>query len=166
MFKRLAIAAVVATCLPSAVPAAPAATAAKEVRAALDYFCKPFADGQITGVKAGAEGAGWAAYGINGYYREGAWGRINVSLRTGDRCTVTVPVGSARGKELAILDTAVTWARSNGFTSVEARATKPLPLYDTVSEKWARDGKTFSGYAYINRRKDDMLIPDVSITVE
>ncbi len=166
MFKRLAIAAVVAACLPSAVPAAPATTLAKEVRAALDDFCKPFASGQTTGVKAGAEAAGWKAYGISGFYRDGAWGRVNVGFYVGDRCTVTVPVGSAKGKELPILDVAVAWGKANGFTSVEARATTTRPLYDSVDERWTRDGKSLTANAVVNRRKDDMLVPDVSISVE
>jgi len=165
MFKRLAIAAVVAACLPSAVPAAPATTLAREVRAALDYFCKPFADGKTAAVLPGAAAAGWLAHGLGDHHREGAWGRVDVTFQPGDSCNVTVPVGKAGGKELAALDAAAAWAGANGFSSSQARATKPMPWYDMVSEKWARDGKTLGAYAYVNRRKDGMLIPEVSITV-
>lgn len=165
MHKRLVAVAVVAACLPSAVPAAPAATTPREVRAALDYFCKPFASGQVAGVRAGAVAAGWTEYGLAQFYRDGAWGRVNVTFRPGNNCSVTVPVGGAKGREMAILDVVGAWGRTNGFAAGQARATKPLPLYDTVSETWARDGKVLRAYAYVNRRKDDMLIPAVEIVV-
>jgi hypothetical protein len=166
MFKRLAVAALVAAFLPSASPAAPATTTAKEVRAALDYFCKPYLSGETTTVRSGAVAAGWTEYGIGQHFRDGGWGRVNVNFKPDRSCGITVPVGGSRDKELAILDATGLWAKANGFTVSQARGKTTGPLYDTVSEAWARGGNTLKVYGYINRRKADMLIPDVEIYVK
>ena len=171
MIRRTLIAALVAACALPAVAATPV-DSKSAVLDALDTFCKPFIAGTPSEaqVRAKAEAAGWR-YSLGQPYRQGDWGRINV-IYGHDGCTVTVPVGSARGREAAILDAAGAWARKNGYSLKAPRATKagpgPAPgIYDTLAEDWVRpDGAFPMGLrGYVNRRKPGMLIPDVSIYI-
>lgn len=168
MIRNTLFAGLAALALTTSAAAAPptTATAAKE---ALDIFCKPFVAGATAGVRGAAKAAGWGDYGMEQYFKEGDWGRINVTLRAGQSCRITVPVGSANGREQALLDVGGAWAKANGFTLDGPRATTSGPApYDQVKERWSRKAGSFQyiGDAIINRRRDDMLVPDVEFEVK
>lgn len=146
-----------------AMAAKPALSSPVVVREALDLFCKPFLAATPPDYAAATK-AGWA-YGPTGLFREGDWGRVNVSVRVGDHCDVTVPDGGSHGKELAVLDTVAAWAGAAGFATAQARQTKSGPgPYDTVSQTWTRSAgpNSLTATAYVNRRSE-MLLSDVSI---
>jgi hypothetical protein len=157
-----------------AVPVAAAAPTSASVAAeALDLFCKPFLAGSTSSVdvRTRAKAAGWTEYGGMGHMTKGGdWGGANANFRVMDSCTVTIPVGRAKGKEVSIVDAAGAWARKNGYSLKAPRAKTagpgPAPgIYDILAEDWVRpDGRfPMEVRAYINRRKEGMSIPDVSI---
>jgi hypothetical protein len=170
MIRRVVLASLAGLALsPPAAAAPPPETTASVVAEALDTFCKPFFTGATTGVRAKASAAGWGDYGMEQYFKEGGWGRINVTFEAGRYCRITVPVGSANGRERALLDLGGVWAKANGFTLDGPRATTSGPApYDQVIERWSRAAGPFryTGDAIVNRRRDDMLVPDVEFEVK
>jgi hypothetical protein len=169
MIRRALFASLAALALPApALAAPPPATTASVVAEALDTFCKPFVAGATAAVRGKAKAAGWGDYGMEQYFKEGGWGRVNVTFKAGQSCRVTVPVGSARGKERALLDIGGAWAKANGFTLDGPRVTTSGPApYDQVKERWSRAAGSFRyvGDAIVNRRREGMLVPDVEFEV-